>query len=121
MRTSSSRSARPRATWSSPRRASTSQACARRCGGTTRSRARRWLEQLIRALALAGGDTKLVVAGRGPQARLARLALALRVDTIFHGEVEDVRPLLAAADVFALPTFYDTCSLATLEAIAAGL
>jgi UDP-glucose:(heptosyl)LPS alpha-1,3-glucosyltransferase len=37
------------------------------------------------------------------------------------GNVEDVAPFYAAADICVHPTFYDACSLVTLEAMAAGL
>jgi UDP-glucose:(heptosyl)LPS alpha-1,3-glucosyltransferase len=37
------------------------------------------------------------------------------------GRVEDVAPFYAAADICVHPTFYDACSLVTLEAMAAGL
>jgi UDP-glucose:(heptosyl)LPS alpha-1,3-glucosyltransferase len=37
------------------------------------------------------------------------------------GRVDDVAPLYAAADICIHPTFYDACSLVTLEAMAAGL
>jgi UDP-glucose:(heptosyl)LPS alpha-1,3-glucosyltransferase len=39
----------------------------------------------------------------------------------FFGEISDVRPFLAAADIFLLPTLYDPFSNASLEAMAAGL
>lgn len=57
---------------------------------------------------------KLVVAGRGRRPRNAG------GDTIFLGPQRDVRPLLAAADVFILPTIYDPFSNACLEALALG-
>ena len=37
------------------------------------------------------------------------------------GNVEDVVPFYSAADICVHPTFYDACSLVTLEAMAAGL
>lgn len=37
------------------------------------------------------------------------------------GSVDDVRPFYAAADVCVHPTYYDACSLVTLEALASGL
>ncbi|MEI7864789.1 MAG: glycosyltransferase family 4 protein [Chthoniobacterales bacterium] len=58
--------------------------------------------------------SKLVVAGRGrPPARPA-------VETVFLGPQRDIRPVLAAADVFILPTIYDPFSNACLEALAMG-
>jgi UDP-glucose:(heptosyl)LPS alpha-1,3-glucosyltransferase len=35
--------------------------------------------------------------------------------------VEDITPLYAAADIFMLLTFYDTCANVNVEAIASGL
>jgi glycosyltransferase involved in cell wall biosynthesis len=39
----------------------------------------------------------------------------------FVGQVEDVRPYLWSADIFVFPSWYEVFSLATLEALAAGL
>ena len=63
------------------------------------------------------------LAGEGPEEenlrRLAeRLGVADRV--LFLGRREDVPSLLAACDVFALPSLYEGSSLALLEAMAAG-
>jgi glycosyltransferase involved in cell wall biosynthesis len=68
-------------------------------------------------------DLLLVFAGEGPEraaltARAAALGIADRV--LFLGHREDVRELLAACDVFVLPSFYEGSSLAVLEAMAAG-
>lgn len=56
----------------------------------------------------------LAVAGRGPE-RLHR-----GPGVVFLGPQRDVRPVLAAADVFILPTVYDPFSNACLEALALG-
>ncbi len=48
-----------------------------------------------------------------------KLGVAGRVR--FVGGVSDVRPFLAAADAFVLPTLYDPFPNAALEAMAAGL
>lgn len=48
-----------------------------------------------------------------------RLGVASRV--IFAGPQHEVAPWYGAADVFALPTQYDPCPNAALEALAAGL
>jgi len=58
---------------------------------------------------------QLLVAGRGNRGRFRSRNIH------FFGEVGDVRPLLAAADIFILPTLYDPFSNASLEAMAAGL
>jgi UDP-glucose:(heptosyl)LPS alpha-1,3-glucosyltransferase len=62
-------------------------------------------------------DTKLLllVAGRGGHAHLQRDRVR------FLGEVPDLRPVYAAADIFILPTIYDPFSNACLEALACGL
>ncbi|MBN2225219.1 MAG: glycosyltransferase family 4 protein [Deltaproteobacteria bacterium] len=66
---------------------------------------------------------RLLIVGRddsGPYQRQAeRLAVSDRV--VFMNYVEDVAPLYAAADIFFLPTFYDSFALVALEAIASGL
>jgi UDP-glucose:(heptosyl)LPS alpha-1,3-glucosyltransferase len=61
-------------------------------------------------------QAKLLIAGRGNPHALPRCAQAR-----FLGPVKDMPPLLAAADVFILPTIYDPFSNACLEALAAGL
>ncbi len=69
-------------------------------------------------------DAFFLLAGDGPErarleARAAELGLAERV--CFLGRREDVPQLLAACDVFALPSLYEGSSLAVLEAMAAGI
>jgi glycosyltransferase involved in cell wall biosynthesis len=68
-------------------------------------------------------DACFLLAGEGPEregleAEARRLGLDDRVR--FLGRREDVPQLLAAADVFALPSLYEGSSLAVLEAMAAG-
>jgi len=68
-------------------------------------------------------DALFLLAGDGPErgaleARAAELGVAERVR--FLGRREDVPQLLAACDVFALPSLYEGSSLAVLEAMAAG-
>jgi UDP-glucose:(heptosyl)LPS alpha-1,3-glucosyltransferase len=78
---------------------------------------------LIRALALLPPRFRLAVAGgRGPERWLA-LARELGVESRvrFAGRIDDMPGFYGAADVFALPTFYDACSNAVLEALACGL
>ncbi len=69
-------------------------------------------------------DALFLFAGDGPEraaleARAAELGVAERV--LFLGRREDVPQLLAACDVFALPSLYEGSSLAVLEAMAAGI
>jgi L-malate glycosyltransferase len=68
-------------------------------------------------------EATFALAGEGPEresleALAAELGIAGRVR--FLGRREDVPQLLAAADVFALPSLYEGSSLAVLEAMAAG-
>jgi len=64
----------------------------------------------------------VVVGGKRiePYARMARRLGAAPAVT-FVGPVEDTAPYYAAADIYVQPTFYDTCSLVVLEALASGL
>lgn len=69
-------------------------------------------------------EATFVLAGEGPkraelEARVAQLGLGERVR--FLGRREDVPALLAACDVFCLPSLYEGSSLAVLEAMAAGI
>lgn len=69
-------------------------------------------------------EALFLLAGDGPErgrleARAAELGVADRVR--FLGRREDVPQLLAACDVFALPSLYEGSSLAVLEAMAAGI
>lgn len=58
---------------------------------------------------------RLLVAGRGDPAHYRSTRAR------FLGEVADLRPIYAAADIFILPTIYDPFSNACLEALACGL
>jgi glycosyltransferase involved in cell wall biosynthesis len=69
-------------------------------------------------------DALFLLAGDGPErasleAEAERLGVVDRV--CFLGRREDVPQLLAACDVFALPSLYEGSSLAVLEAMAAGI
>jgi glycosyltransferase involved in cell wall biosynthesis len=77
---------------------------------------------LLRAAAQLPG-VSFAFAGEGPEraaleALAAELGVADRVS--FLGYREDIPALLAACDVFALPSLYEGSSLAVLEAMAAG-
>ena len=65
----------------------------------------------------------LAIAGKGRPEGYIRLAKSLAVHprTRFLGPRPDVPSLLSAADAFILPTMYDPASVATLEALVAGL
>ena len=78
----------------------------------------------LRRLRVARVDAHLVVAGGGPLResllrRAAELEIADRVHLI--GEVDDVRPVLGALDVFVLPSVaVESFSNAALEAMSMG-
>ena len=86
---------------------------------------RKGVPQLLRAFAAATtAEAHLVIVGadrklQAMQALAARLRLAGRVH--FTGPLKDVRPWYGAADGFVLPTLYDPCPNAALEALACGL
>ena len=78
----------------------------------------------IQALALCKNrKMRLLVAGRGNTAlyKTRRLLFWREEPVQFLGEVADLMPVYAAADVFILPTIYDPFSNACLEALACGL
>ena len=81
------------------------------------------LLQATSKLARHGLPVKLCVIGRDRvevwRRHSGQLQIADRVS--FHTDVIDVAPFYAAGDIFALPSFYDSCSLSVLEAMAAGL
>lgn len=86
---------------------------------------RKGVPQLLQAFAaMRSSDVRLAVVGadrklKAMQALAARLGLAGRVS--FTGPQKDVRPYYGAADGFVLPTLYDPCPNAALEALACGL
>jgi UDP-glucose:(heptosyl)LPS alpha-1,3-glucosyltransferase len=81
------------------------------------------LESLIHALAALPSGFSLLVAGGRDKAGFAHLSekLGLAGRVSFLGKVEEMSRFYHALDLFALPSFYDTCSNAVLEARASGL
>ncbi len=86
------------------------------------------LPTLLKAMSLLasrmpGLDLRLLVAGRGRPGRyrglMARLGISDRV--IFGGALPSMENVYGASDVYVHPTFYDSCSLTVLEALACGL
>ena len=82
-------------------------------------------ESTIRAarkLSATGRRLRVVIAGGKKPDRFIKLVRKLGVGSIvtFVGQVDAV-PYYAAADVFVHPTWYDPCSLVTLEASSCGL
>ncbi len=69
------------------------------------------------------GGFRLMVVGRDNPLRYLREAKRLKVDDLvtFVDYVPDPAPLYAAADIYFHPTFYDSCSLTVIEALASGL
>jgi glycosyltransferase involved in cell wall biosynthesis len=78
----------------------------------------------LRRLRVAGVDAHLVIAGAGAlREMLLRRAAELAVAECVHlpGEFEDVRPVLAAIDIFVLPSVaVESFSNSALEAMAMG-
>jgi UDP-glucose:(heptosyl)LPS alpha-1,3-glucosyltransferase len=66
-------------------------------------------------LMIVGGDRRLA----GVRKLAAGMGLADRVH--ITGPLRDVRPCYGAADAFVLPSLYDPCPNAALEALASGL
>jgi UDP-glucose:(heptosyl)LPS alpha-1,3-glucosyltransferase len=66
---------------------------------------------------------QLLIAGRGQSDRYSRIARRLGVSdcTLFLGSVKEMERYYAATDIYVHPTFYDSCSLTVLEALASGL
>ncbi len=85
------------------------------------------LDVLLRALPAvraATGPVALTLLGEGPErSYLGTLAAELGLMEVvsFQGVVQDVRPFLAAAHAFVLPSRFEGIPLALLEAMAAGL
>ncbi len=77
---------------------------------------------LIRAMALLPRRAVLFVAGGRDSGAYRRLARSVGVEDriVFCGKVDDMSGFYRALDVFILPTFYDACSNAVLEALASG-
>ena len=86
--------------------------------------ARKGVATAIQALAKLPSDTYLIVVGRDKyRRRYKRLAQQLGVGrrVALLGVQDDPKPFYGAADVFVLPTLYDPCPHAALEAMACGL
>lgn len=81
------------------------------------------VEPLVRSLALLPERFHLAVAGGRRVYRYHSLAQRLGVAGRVHflGKVHDMPNFYRALDVFALPSFYDACANAVLEAVACGV
>ncbi len=94
------------------------------CIGTATSNfALKGTNVLVRALARLPERFRLYVAGGRSARACQRLAARLGVENrvVFLGRVDDMRTFYQGLDLFALPSFYDACSNAVLEAAACGL
>jgi len=86
--------------------------------------ARKGVAAAIQALARLPADCHLIVVGRDKALRAYRRVarrLGLRERVALLGPQDEPRPFFGAADVFVLPTLYDPCPNAALEAMACGL
>ncbi|MBA4416995.1 MAG: hypothetical protein C0392_03645 [Syntrophus sp. (in: bacteria)] len=74
-------------------------------------------------LAKEGKDFHLYVLGRGRKERYTSLIEGLNIGTYvtFLGETSMPEQVYRESHILAHPTFYDACSLTTMEAMAAGL
>lgn len=87
---------------------------------------RKGLDLLIGALAALDDEDaafRVIVIGAGRATPFRRLARRLEIDQkiIFAGLVDRIERYYGAGDVFVLPTRYDPCAGACLEAMACGL
>ena len=83
---------------------------------------RKGLRFAIEAFELSRGrKLRLLVAGRGDQRGYRPTRFFTEEPVRFLGEIADMVPIYAAADIFILPTIYDPFSNACLEALACGL
>jgi L-malate glycosyltransferase len=86
-----------------------------------RYKGHRYLLEALSHLQANGRPCTLLLAGEGPERQpLERQAARLRIDVRFLGRCQDVRPLLARADVVAHPSLQEGMSNAVMEAMAAG-
>lgn len=81
---------------------------------------RKGLDHLLEALPAAGAPTLVVAGADRDQPRAAARARQLGLTVHWLGYTPDVRPVLAAADVLALPARFEPFGLVALEAWAAG-
>ncbi|WP_431281163.1 glycosyltransferase family 4 protein [Humitalea sp. 24SJ18S-53] len=81
------------------------------------------MDNAMRAVAQLGPGAHLAIAGGTPDGFFTGLGSALGLDGRLHflGQVDDMRPLFAAADAYVHPTRWDACSLSTIEAASAAL
>jgi UDP-glucose:(heptosyl)LPS alpha-1,3-glucosyltransferase len=84
------------------------------------------LSPLLSALGEVAKETKdfrLIVMGRGRKARYMEMMAALNIagNVTFLGESSTPENIYRDAHILVHPTFYDACSLTTMESMASGL
>ncbi len=84
------------------------------------------LSPLLSALGEVAKETKdfrLMVMGRGKKRRYVEMVNALNItdNVAFLGELSTPENVYRDAHILAHPTFYDACSLTTMESMASGL
>jgi UDP-glucose:(heptosyl)LPS alpha-1,3-glucosyltransferase len=84
---------------------------------------RKGLKHVIDALPRLPKDVKLLVVGGDDRSQYMSQAAQLGVSdrVVYAGHSKDVKRYYASADLFLLPTDYESFSMATLEAAASGL
>lgn len=84
---------------------------------------RKGLQYAIEAMGAAQvrNDLWLLVIGSDDESRYRKLAKKLGVNVVFAGEQRRLETIYPAADVFVLPTSYETFSLVCMEAMACGV
>ena len=92
-------------------------------GRLTPEKGHRLLVEAMPAVLRKVPEARLVLCGQGPEeaalrARAGALGVAARITLV--GFAEDVRPLVAAADVVAMPSLSEGLGVAALEAMAMG-
>lgn len=95
-----------------------------RCIGFAGSNFRlKGLTPLLKALQRLPNDVHLVVAGGRSPAPWLHMANELHIANRVHfaGKIEDMPSFYNGLDAFALPSFYDACANAILEAVACGV
>lgn len=69
------------------------------------------------------GKFKIVVVGKMPQQSILKMIHKHGLEDVFCfcGPTKEPEKYFADTDVFVLPTYYDTCSLVTIESMACGV
>jgi len=91
-------------------------------GELVRRKGHHVLLEAARIIASVLPDARYVICGQGPDERALRALAESSVPgaVAFLGQVKDVRPVLAAVDVFVHPALREALGVAVLEAMAMG-